>query len=441
VTSLTRSSGVQLHLTSLPGGRLGPEAYRFVDWLAGAGQSWWQVLPLGPPDRYRSPYKSTSAFAAWPGFLQSPRAPVSAGEIADFRERESFWIGDWERFSTRGAATRRQQGVADQVRFDREWGALRRYATERGVSIFGDVAIYVSAGGADHAAHPELFQDGWVAGAPPDTYSDTGQLWGNPLYDWPALQRRGYRWWVARVRRTLELFDMARIDHFRGLVSYWAVPTRPTRPRTAIGGHWRRGPGAGLFRALQRELASTPAERRAGARPGWRGPLDLPLVGEDLGVITEPVERLRSDLALPGMLVIQFGMDPADTVSPHRMANHTRDRVVYTGTHDQDTVRGWLDSLDAPMRTTVLGEVAAAGFAEPRSPWWGLIRYTFSSPAELAMIQAQDVLGLGSSARMNQPGRAGASWRWQLAHGALTPALGRRLRAASEEAGRLAPAD
>jgi 4-alpha-glucanotransferase len=439
VTALTRSSGVQLHLTSLPGGRLGPEAYRFVDWLTDAGQSWWQVLPLGPPDRYRSPYKSASAFAAWPGFLQSPRAPVSAGEIADFRERESFWIGDWERFSTHGAATRRQRGVADQVRFDREWGALRRYATERGVSIFGDVAIYVSAGGADHTAHPELFQDGWVAGAPPDTYSDTGQLWGNPLYDWPALQRRGYRWWVARVRRTLELFDMARIDHFRGLVSYWAVPTRPTRPRTAIGGHWRRGPGAGLFRALQRELASTPAERRAAARPGWRGPLDLPLVGEDLGVITEPVERLRSDLALPGMLVVQFGMDPSDTASPHRMANHTRDRVVYTGTHDQDTVRGWLDSLDARMRTTVLGEITAAGFAEPRSPWWGLIRYTFSSPAQLAMTQAQDVLGLGSSARMNQPGQVGASWRWQLAHGALTPALGRRLRAASEEAGRLAP--
>jgi 4-alpha-glucanotransferase len=436
MTDLTRSSGVQLHLTSLPGGRLGREAYRFVDWLADAGQSWWQVLPLGPPDRYRSPYKSASAFAAWPGFLAEPRAPVSAAEIADFRERESFWIGDWERFSTRAAASRAERGVADQVRFDREWGALRRYAAERGVSIFGDVAIYVSPGGADHAAHPELFQAGWVAGAPPDTYSDQGQLWGNPLYDWPALQRRGYRWWVERVRRTLELFDMARIDHFRGLVSYWTVPAGA---RTAVGGHWRRGPGAGLFRALQRELAPTPAARRAGARPGWRGPLGLPLVGEDLGVITEPVERLRRDLALPGMLVIQFGMDPADPGSPHRLLNHTRDRLVYTGTHDQDTVRGWLDSLDAAQRSAVLAEVAAAGVAEPRSPWWGLIRYTFSSVAELAMIQAQDVLGLGSRARMNQPGRAGSSWRWQLEHGALTPALGRRLRAASEEAGRLAP--
>ena len=157
---IPRSSGVQLHLSSLPGGRLGREAYRFVDWLADAGQSWWQVLPLGPPDHYRSPYKSASAFAAWPGFLAEPRARVAQSEIDDFRERESFWIGDWERFSARGA-------VADQVRFDREWGALRRYAGERGVQILGDVAIYVSPGGADHAAHPELFQEGWVAGAPP----------------------------------------------------------------------------------------------------------------------------------------------------------------------------------------------------------------------------------------------------------------------------------
>jgi 4-alpha-glucanotransferase len=405
VNELARSSGVQLHITSLPGGRLGPQAYRFVDWLASAGQSWWQVLPLGPPDRYHSPYKSSSAFAAWPGLLADRRAPVSAAEISDFRERQRFWIDDWERFSSRGA-------VADQVRFDREWGALRAYARERGVRILGDVAIYVSPDGADHRAHPELFQTGLVAGAPPDAYATDGQLWGNPLYDWPALQRRGYRWWVERVRRTLDLFDLARIDHFRGLVAYWAVPAGE---RTARNGTWKRGPGRALFRALEDGL-------------GGR----LPLVAEDLGVITEPVERLRREVGLPGMLVIQFGMDPDEPTSPHRLANHTADRIVYTGTHDQDTVRGWL------QRAFVDGEVAAAGFTEPRRPWWGLIRLAFSSPAVVAMTQAQDILGLGSEARMNDPASAGGSWRWQMRAGALNKTLAARLREATEEAGRLA---
>jgi 4-alpha-glucanotransferase len=413
VNNLVRSSGVQLHITSLPGGRLGREAYKFVDWLAAAGQSWWQVLPLGPPDRYRSPYKSSSAFAAWPGLLADRRAPVSAAEISEFRERQRFWIEDWERFSSRGA-------VADQVRFDREWGALRGYARDRGVRILGDVAIYVSPGGADHRAHPELFQTGLVAGAPPDAYATDGQLWGNPLYDWPALQRRGYRWWVERVRRTLDLFDLARIDHFRGLVAYWAVPAGA---RTARHGSWKRGPGRALFRALEREL--------------HRDDGSLPLVAEDLGVITEPVERLRREIGLPGMLVIQFGMDPDNPTSPHRLANHAADRIVYTATHDQDTVRGWLGSLDSARRAFVDDEVARHGFAEPRRPWWGLIRLAFSSPAVVAMTQAQDVLGLGSEARMNDPASAGGSWRWQMRGGALTKDLAARLRAATEEAGRV----
>ncbi len=403
-----RASGVQLHITSLPGGRLGPEAYRFLDWLAAAGQSWWQVLPLGPPDRYRSPYKSRSAFAAWPGLLAEPRARVSSDEIAAFRARNAFWIGDWERFAGRDA-------VADQVRFEREWSALRGYGAQRGVRIMGDMAIYVSPGSADHKSHPELFQEGMVAGAPPDAYSKDGQLWGNPLYDWPALQRRRYRWWVERVRRTTDLFDLARIDHFRGLVAYWAVPAGA---RTARGGRWRRGPGKALFDAIHREL----------------GP--VPLVAEDLGVITPAVERLRREVGLPGMLVIQFGLDPDEPSSPHRLANHTADRVVYAGTHDTDTVRGWLGSLPSEQRAFVDSELRRLGFAE-RQPWWGVIRMTFSSPAFLAMIQAQDALGLGSEARMNAPGTTGHSWRWQMEPGALTPALARRLRAATEEAGRL----
>jgi 4-alpha-glucanotransferase len=405
VNEPARASGVQLHITSLPGANLGPEAYRFVDWLAAAGQRWWQVLPLGPPDRYRSPYKSSSAFAAWSGLLANRRAPVSAAEVLDFRERHAFWLPSWERYSARGA-------ILDQVRFEREWNALRAYASPRGVRLFGDIAIYVSPRGADERFWPELFSAGYVAGAPPDAYSDIGQLWGNPLYDWPAL------------------FDMARIDHFRGLVSYWAVPEGA---RTAVDGRWHRGPGLGLFRAIERSLGPG-----GGAGPAWSGPLSLPLVAEDLGVITEPVERLRRSLGMPGMLVIEFGLDPEVPTSPHRLENHTADRIVYTATHDQDTTRGWLESLAPSQRAFVDAELARHGFAEPREPWWGLIRLTFSSPARVAIVQAQDVLGLGSEARMNLPGSAAGSWRWRMDAGALTPALAARLREATVEADRLA---
>jgi 4-alpha-glucanotransferase len=387
---------------------LGPDAYRFLDWLAAAGQSWWQVLPLGPPDRHRSPYKSDSAFAAWRGLLGEPQAPVSASEIADLRERQRFWIGDWERFSGPGSA-------ADQVRFEREWNALRRYGAQQGVRMMGDIAIYVSPGSADHRAHPELFQHGLVAGAPPDSYSATGQLWGNPLYDWPALQRSGYRWWVERLRHTLECFDLARIDHFRGFVAYWAVPEGA---QNAIGGSWRRGPGRAPFAAAERELGR-----------------DLPLVAEDLGVITPAVERLRDSLGLPGMAVLQFGLDPQEPLSPHRLEHHIENQVVYTGTHDQDTARGWYESLHPARRTAVDSELERCGVTE-RQPWWALIRLALSSSARLAILQAQDVLGLGSEARMNDPSQAGGSWRWQMKPDALTPALARRLREETEAAGR-----
>jgi len=407
---LPRSSGVQLHPTSLPGGRLGREAYRFVDWLAEAGQSWWQMLPLGPPDRYRSPYKARSAFAAWPGLLADPRAPVARAEELDFRSREEYWIGDWERLAGRGA-------VADQVRFGREWSALRSYASERGIHVFGDMPIYVAEGSADHLAHPELFQRGLVAGAPPDAYTERGQLWGNPLYDWPALERRGYRWWVERMRRAFSLFDLVRIDHFRGFVAYWAVPEGA---RDARSGRFRRGPGRAPFDAASRAL----------------GP--LPLVAEDLGVITPAVERLRDSLALPGMVVIQFAFEPKEPGSPHRFERHVENRVAYTGTHDQDTARGWLDSLDDERRVLFEAELERRGIAlDRRRPWWSVVRLAFASPARVAMVQAQDVLGLGSEARMNSPARATGNWRWRLERGALTKALARRLREVTEEAGRL----
>src|SRR5579875_894748 len=407
VIELPRTSGVLLHVTSLPGGRLGPEAFRFVDWLAAAGQSWWQVLPLGPPDRYGSPYKARSAFAASPRLLGSPRAPVSAAERLEFRERNAWWLADWERFGGRDA-------VDDQVRFAREWGALRAYAAERGVRLIGDVAIYVAPGSADHRAHPELFQDGFVAGAPPDAFSASGQLWGNPLYDWPAMRRRRYRWWVERLRRTLDLFDLARIDHFRGFVAYWAVPAGGGSSVAVGGGGGGAAVGGG-----------------GGAAGGA-----LPLIAEGLGVITPAVERLRDELGLPGMLVLQFGFDPDDPHGPHRPENHVENRVVYTGTHDHDTLRGWYEGLDEAVRGEVDAALRARGFLE-RQRWWGLIRLALSSPARLAIMQAQDVLGLGSEARMNSPSRAAGNWRWQMERGALTPALARRLREATEEAGRL----
>jgi 4-alpha-glucanotransferase len=400
---LPRSSGVQLHPTSLPGGRLGREAFRFVDWLAEAGQSWWQMLPLGPPDRHGSPYKSSSAFAAWPGLLADPRAPVKKSDELDFRERNAYWIDDWGR---RGS-------VADQVRFDREWAALRRYAEERGVRLIGDVPIYVAPRSVDHRAHPELFRDDAVAGTPPDAYTDKGQLWGNPLYDWPALQRRGYRWWTERFRRTFELYDLARIDHFRGFVAYWAVPREA---RHALSGGWQRGPGRAPFAAAMRELGS------------------LPLIAEDLGVITPAVDRLRVSLGLPGMVVLQFGFTPDEPESVHRPRHHTEDRIVYTGTHDHDTVRGWYDSLPASVRAEVDAEIESRGVRE-REPHWSLIRLAHASPARVAMVQTQDVLGLGSEARMNTPGSAAGAWKWRLDR-LPRPALARRLREVTEAAGR-----
>jgi 4-alpha-glucanotransferase len=404
-----RVNGVQLHPTSLPGGRLGAEAFAFVDWLAEAGQSYWQTLPLGPVGEGGSPYKSPSAFAGSPELLAEPDAPVSAAELDALRERESFWLPDWERYAGAGAG-------ADQVRFDREWSELRAYAAERGVRIIGDLPIYVAPDGADHRAHPELFRTGAQAGAPPDKFSETGQLWGNPLYDWPALRRRHYRWWVERLRRTSRLVDLSRIDHFRGFVAYWSVPEGD---EDASRGHWARGPGKALFDAISAELG------------------DLPLVAENLGEITPAVERLRHDLGLPGMAVMQFAFDPDEPRSPYKLARHEENDVVYTGTHDHDTARGWWEDLGEESRAEFDREVAAAGVEEPE-PWWSLVRLTMSSRCRISMIQLQDVLGLGSEARMNLPGTVGPqNWSWRMAEDALTPALAKRLRAATEAANRL----
>ncbi len=379
---LERAAGILLHPTSLPSGRLDREAYRFVDWLAAAGQSWWQILPLGPPDEFGSPYRPPSAFAASAQLLAKPDARVTAAEIESFVARHAFWAGTWARFAGRDA-------IADQVRFEREWGALRAYAAERGIRLIGDLPIYVSDAGADVESWPELFERGEVAGVPPDAFAATGQRWGSPLYDWPVHRATGYRWWRERFRRTFELVDLCRVDHFRGFVSYWAIPAGNT---TAKRGHWRRGPGLELFRAAEHELGG------------------LPLIAEDLGKITPPVYRLRDELGLPGMAVLLWAFGGSRR-NPHRPENHIRNEVVYTSTHDTDTAAGFFGGAPSP---------------------WELIAMAYSSPASLAIVPAQDVLGLGSEARMNRPGTTRGNWQWRLEAGQLTAALARRLRTLAE---------
>jgi 4-alpha-glucanotransferase len=380
---LGRSSGIVLHPTSLPGGRLGAEAFAFVDWLARAGQSWWQVLPLGPPDEHGSPYASSSAFAAWPGLLADPNAAVDPAEIDRFRERHAYWATGWEAAGG---------DLADQVRFEREWAELRSYARDRGVRLIGDVPIYPARDSVDHRSHPELFQEGFVAGAPPDDLGPEGQLWGNPLFDWDAVAAGGYRWWIERLRRTFELFDLTRIDHFRGFESYWSIPEGA---ETAREGHWEPGPGAAVFRAAEAELG------------------ELPVIAEDLGEITPAVERLRDELGFPGMVVLLWAFDgPAD--NPHRLENHRERAVVYTSTHDTDTLAG----------------------AFPDDDPWDLLELALDSRASLAMLPLQDVLGLGSEARMNTPGTADGNWAWRLEPGLLTDELAEGLRAATESARR-----
>jgi 4-alpha-glucanotransferase len=391
IVQLPRSAGILLHPTSLPSGSLA-NAREFVDWLAAAGQSWWQVLPLGPPDEHGSPYSSRSAFAGSPELLADPDAGVAEDEVEDFVARQAFWSSDWASYGG---------SLADQVRFEREWSGLRAYAADRGVRLIGDLPIYVAPGSADHVAHPELFQEGVVAGVPPDLYSANGQLWGNPLYRWDMLRASGYRWWLERFRRTFELVDLVRLDHFRGLVAYWAVPEGRT---TARAGRWRRAPGRELLETVRRELGT------------------LPVIAEDLGVITPPVERLRDELELPGMAVLQFAFD-GNPRNPYLPRHHRERQVVYTGTHDNDTAVGWYRSNPRPE-------------LDPSEPQWSLIRMAYESRAAVAIVPAQDVLGLGSEARMNTPGRGEGNWSWRLQAGQLTSEHAARLRRLARETDR-----
>ncbi|HSS72055.1 MAG TPA: 4-alpha-glucanotransferase [Gaiellaceae bacterium] len=405
-----RSSGVLLHVTSLPSGRLGADAYEFVDWLEAAGQSWWQVLPLNPPDAFGSPYTSASAFATWRGLLAEPDAPVTREELRRFRRHHAYWIEDWESYAGPGA-------TADQVRFEREWSALRRYAAERGVRLIGDIPIYVAEGSADVRAHPELFAEDLVAGAAPDVSHPEGQLWGQPAYDWRQMRRQGYRWWIERFRRTLELTDVARVDHFRGFVAYWAIAAGETDPRK---GSWHRGPGKALFQAVEDELGH------------------LPLIAEDLGLITPTVDRLRREFGLLGMRIVGRGFVQRHR-HRHAVSAHPEDAVVYTGTHDHSTLAEWLATASEHDLSLVNADLDRAGIGEDSDLVWALVRLALSSRARISILPMQDVLELGAEARMNRPGTfGGGNWEWRLTPGQASPEAAERLRDATAGSRRLA---
>ena len=481
-----RTSGILLHPTSLPGpngcGDLGSSSYHFVDWLVGAGQSLWQVLPLMPIGPADSPYMSVSAFAGNPllvdleelvakGWL-APIKPseregfnderVNYGKVVPFRneklraassgfaklasaedkaafaafcKEESSWLDDYalfmaldERFSGKlwpewdaplanrdaKALAKARKDFAESIAFwqfvqwcfDRQWKSVKSYANSRGVQLVGDMPIFVAHHSADCWARPDLYhldESKWptvIAGVPPDFFSATGQRWGNPLYDWAAMDKEGYVWWIERIKRQLALADVVRIDHFRGFAGYWEIPA--TEP-TAIHGRWVPGPGKALFEAIEKALGK------------------LPIIAEDLGVITPDVEDLRDSFALPGMRILEFAFAAGSDHDflPH---NYVINTVVYTGTHDNDTIRGWWATCTERERDFVRHYLATDG----HDIHWTMVRTAAMSVAKMAIYQLQDVLGLDGYHRMNTPGLIGC-WTWRFKWDYVGSDVGRRL--------------
>lgn len=491
-----RSSGILLHLSSLPGpfgiGDVGPEAYRFVDFLADHQQQFWQILPLGPTTggSYHSPYDALSAFAGNPLFV-SPELLVQDGLLptaalngmsalpegtvnypeagarklalfhlaserftsaasaaqqvafADFCKQHGWWLDDYARFMVLREALHEQvwfawkpnlvrRDPATMARWDTtlaqellfhkhlqfffftQWMRLKAYANQRGVKLVGDIPIYVGLDSAEVWSKPDLFvldrqtyAPRFVAGVPPDYFSETGQRWGNPLYRWWDENKRPveevYAWWSQRFRAIFTLVDIVRIDHFRGFEAYWSVPAEE---ETAINGQWMSGPGAELFIRVQAEIDK------------------LPVIAEDLGIITPEVDALRLQFGFPGMKVLQFAFGD-DARNPYLPHNYTDPRcVVYTGTHDNDTLQGWFRMLSAQDQSAVLRYL---GRTEATEVHWDLIRLALSSIASLAIIPLQDILGLGSEARMNTPAQRQGNWAWRFLPGALNMETGARL--------------
>lgn len=496
----SRSAGVLLHPTSLPGrygiGDLGPSAYTFFDFLEKSGQSLWQILPLGPTGYGDSPYQCFSAFAGNPllispdllvkeGYLPAaavedapnfPGARVDYGHVIDYKhdlfrqafdhfqkngsagqradfdafcDEEAAWLDDfalfmavknhfaeheggvWNRWPE-GIARRTPAGMkkwsqklADEIRYHKflqhlffeQWLALKAYANERDIHIVGDVPIFGAFDSADVWANRNLFyleEDGSpsvVAGVPPDYFSETGQRWGNPLYRWGRMADTGFVWWARRLEMVLTQVDLVRIDHFRGFEAYWEIPA--SEP-TAVKGRWVKGPGADFFRAMREALG------------------DLPIIAEDLGVITPEVEQLRDQFDFPGMKVLQFafGGTRNSNFLPH---NFGRNSVVYPGTHDNETTWGWYRNASESERDHVRRYLARSG----DDIAWDLLRLAHASVAVISVIPMQDLMDLGNEARMNHPGRESGNWQWRYTENMLTDVIAYRLREITELYGRI----
>lgn len=441
----TRRAGLLLHPTSLPSGTLA-DAERWLDWLQAAGFGVWQMLPLGIPLGGLSPYQCTSAFAVNPALFGPAAALPDPDGFAAWRERQAHWLEDYARFTVirahcGGAAWTdwpvplRDREPAALAAFDREhaaalaqvmheqhrvavaWQALRAAAAARDIRLFGDMPIFVAHDSADVWSHRELFlldAEGHptvVTGVPPDYFSATGQRWGNPHYAWTTMQADGFAWWRARLAAHFEWFDLVRIDHFRGLAAAWEIPADEP---TAIRGAWVDAPGAALLQAIADDMG------------------ELPLVAEDLGIITPDVTALRHQFGLPGMAVLQFAFD-AHADNPHKPDNVHVDTVYYTGTHDNDTTLGWWRSLPDEVRGQIgaqLGTTDADGVLD------AMVAIVLGSEAALAVLPMQDVLRLGSEARMNTPGTAEGNWRWRFAWTQLSPGLAPGLREQLQKAHR-----
>ncbi|HEX9037556.1 MAG TPA: 4-alpha-glucanotransferase [Ktedonobacterales bacterium] len=492
----SRAGGVLAHPTSLPGphgvGDLGPGADQFFDFLATAGQTLWQTLPLGPTGYGNSPYAALSAFAGNPAlvspermiddglltpeeiaaapsfpqrrvdydaattwkmrllssacarFFEQPEHPLRA-EFDAFCAANDSWLEDFALFmALKGAhgqrawvewprryAQRQPQALAEarrtladtislhrfvQFLFFRQWARARADAARRGIRIIGDLAIFVAHDSADVWSHRNYFSldnDGQptvVAGVPPDYFSLTGQRWGNPLYRWDAMAASGFQWWIERVRQALKVYDIIRLDHFRGFESYWEIPGAAP---DAVQGSWQPGPGAPLFTAIREALG------------------EVPFIAEDLGVITPEVRALQRELGFPGMRILQFafGGSARNRDLPHNYTSHS---VVYTGTHDNDTTRGWFEARTGHEREYALQYLSC----EPDDVTWAMIRAAYASVARLALVPLQDVLNESSEGRMNYPSRADGNWEWRYVEADLTFSQAQRLRALTELYGR-----